>query len=75
MTRKTKPEIAQHFDDAGNKAFKIRVSPEALSIISKIEDFDLDDFESWWIKNRAMVGGMDLFAYLQFKDRTEGRGA
>ena len=74
MVKKTKEEINTYFDDVGDKKFKIRVSSQALAILSRIEDFDYDDFEEWWVKNCAMVGGAQLLAYLELKERTDKRG-
>lgn len=71
MVAKNIAEINKHFADAGKKQFTIRVSHQAMILMKKIDGFDLAEFETWWVKNHAMVGGAHVLSYLSQKDRTE----
>lgn len=70
MPKKTKEEIEQHFKNKGKEEFDIKVSSQALTILSQLDDFDFDDFAEWWVKNRALIGGAHLLDYLSFKERS-----
>jgi len=49
----------------------IKISSQAMNLISSLKDFDMNEFEDWWYKNKAVVGSTHVIEYLDRK--AEGR--
>ena len=49
----------------------ITISPQANSLIKHIRDFDMDDFEKWWLELPKItpVGTAYIFQYIDMKEQ------
>ena len=49
------------------------ISTQAIGIIKRLPDFDVDDFMDWWHKQTTLgnVGGAHILSYIESKEKGE----
>ena len=56
--------LVSEFKALGAKSFDIKISPQAKALIANYgENFPLEKFKIWWLKNCAEVNGGQIHKY------------
>ncbi len=69
MTKKTKEEIRNLLAKKGEAKFPIKISLQAANFMKHLDwtNTEWDNFVSWFIKEKLVVGGGHILQYLELK--------
>ncbi len=67
MAKKSKEDLKGFFSEKGKSEFEIKVSNQAANLMKHL-DWSIEEWEkftSWWIKNKACIGGAHVLEFLE----------
>lgn len=73
MTKKTKKQMADFFEQKGQQSFPIHISPASSEILKHLDwtIAEWDEFSAWWIENCAFVVSSQVMGYLEIKGKKD----